>query len=77
MPAMTLAQYLHSLGPGGGARFASQIGVHQTTLSKWRRGHAMPRMAQMARIEELTEGAVTVGEMMRQRLANMPRRAVS
>lgn len=74
---MTLAEYIHSLGPGGGARFAADVGVHQTTLSKWRRGHAMPRIHQMARIEKLTGGAVTVGEMMQQRLASMTRRAVS
>jgi len=46
------------------ADFAALVGAHPVTVSRWSTSAAIPKRKQMARIEEVTDGQVTAGDMM-------------
>lgn len=50
--------------------FASLAGVDRTTVSRWKRGKRFPKPAQLARVAELTNGAVTAGDFVELSTAN-------
>jgi DNA-binding transcriptional regulator YdaS (Cro superfamily) len=45
------------------AEFAARLGVHPVTLNRWVKGHAMPRRAAMAKIQNLTGGCVLPADL--------------
>ena len=66
-------------GRGGTlGEFAEHFGVSKTTVARWETGEMLPDADVIARIEDLTEGAVTAADMHRTRLgwlkANRPER---
>jgi transcriptional regulator with XRE-family HTH domain len=54
---MTLAEYLKSTGERP-AQFAARIGVSRQNVSRWVAGKNLPRVAEIKRIVEATDGKV-------------------
>lgn len=65
---MTLADWMARNGITAEA-LAPQVGVHWATIYKWKAHRAFPRVAQLAAIERITDGAVTARDFMPQQSA--------
>ncbi|MFY8047907.1 MAG: helix-turn-helix domain-containing protein [Erythrobacter sp.] len=62
---MTLAEYIKA-SRGTAAELAKKLGVSHTTVYRWAAGTIEPSLKACSRIEEHTEGAVTVADLVAQ-----------